>query len=163
MGLLHFWARFGELDSNRLQLIRILADSISLAFSNLKMKEDLLRQSIRDPLTQLFNRRYMEETLQLELARSERMESPLAIIMGDIDHFKSFNDKYGHLVGDQILQQVSAVMESNIRNGDVACRYGGEEFILILPGAPLESALQRAEFCVPRLKGHHLQRMVTRG
>jgi diguanylate cyclase (GGDEF)-like protein len=102
-------------------------------------------QAIRDSLTGLFNRRYLEETLQRELARASRSGRPLGIVMIDIDHFKNLNDTYGHRAGDAALQALGNLLAANTRGGDVTCRYGGEEFVLALPGATLEVAHGRAE------------------
>jgi diguanylate cyclase (GGDEF)-like protein len=87
----------------------------------------------------------MEETLDLEFARSARGDRPIGIIMLDIDHFKPLNDSCGHHAGDAVLRELAGVLKSRVREGDIACRYGGEEFVLILPEAPLELALRRAE------------------
>ncbi len=105
----------------------------------------LQEQAIRDSLTGLFNRRYLEETLQREIARSDRSGRPLGIVMIDIDHFKELNDAHGHRAGDVALQALGALLAANTRGGDVACRYGGEEFVLALPGTTLEVARERAE------------------
>jgi diguanylate cyclase (GGDEF)-like protein len=122
-----------------------VAEHIGLALSNLILRSDLRQLSIRDPLTGLFNRRYMEETLELEISRAERKEHSIGVIMLDIDHFKGFNDRFGHAAGDELLQALAQLIRSNLRAGDVACRYGGEEFVLILPEATEEVAARRAE------------------
>lgn len=152
VGLFHFYTPGVEMDKKRLAADRAISDSIVLALVNIKMREMLIQQSIRDPLTHLFNRRFMEETLRREVLRAERNKTALAVIMGDIDHFKRFNDYYGHSTGDQVLQKVSRIMESCIRGDDVACRYGGEEFVLIMPGMVLEVAQKRAEVLRERVK-----------
>jgi diguanylate cyclase (GGDEF)-like protein len=105
----------------------------------------LREQSIRDPLTGLFNRRYLEETLNRELARAKRHDLPLSLVMLDIDHFKTLNDTHGHLAGDEVLRGLASLIMESCRGDDLACRYGGEEFLLALPGMSLESAMQRAE------------------
>ncbi len=105
----------------------------------------LQEQAIRDPLTGLFNRRYLEETLQRELARAARSGRPLGIVMIDVDYFKEVNDRHGHMAGDIALQALGRLLAANTRGGDVACRYGGEEFAIALPGATLEAAHDRAE------------------
>jgi diguanylate cyclase (GGDEF)-like protein/PAS domain S-box-containing protein len=105
----------------------------------------LQEQAIRDSLTGLFNRRYLEETLQREIAQASRSGRPLGIVMIDIDHFKDLNDGYGHRAGDTALQALGQLLAANTRGGDVACRYGGEEFVVALPGATLEVAHARAE------------------
>jgi len=127
------------------QLAITVAEQISLGLSNLKLRETLHHQSIRDPLTNLFNRRYLEEYLQQEINRSIGDRECLGIIMLDIDYFKKFNDTFGHDAGDEVLRRVSKFIQLNIRRSDIACRYGGEELITILPGANLEQTKQRAE------------------
>ncbi len=126
------------------QFAHVVADSLALSISNLNLRESLRQQSIRDPLTGMFNRRYMEESLEREIARASRAGRPLAVIMMDIDHFKNFNDQFGHVAGDGILRELGAFFRSHIRGADIACRYGGEEFALIMPEASLEVAIQRA-------------------
>ena len=122
-----------------------LAEHVALALTNLKLRETLRNQSIRDPLTGLFNRRYMEETLEREMRRAERSQAPLGVVMLDLDHFKQFNDTYGHDAGDLVLRELGALLKTQIRGGDIACRYGGEEFTLILPETPLDTIRQRFE------------------
>ena len=114
-----------------------VAEHIALSLANLKLHETLRSQSIRDPLTGLFNRRYMEESLEREMRRASRGRHPVGIIMLDLDHFKQFNDAFGHDAGDALLREVGAVLQRSIRGEDIACRYGGEEFTLILPEASL--------------------------
>lgn len=123
----------------------VVAENIALTLANLRLRETLRNQSIRDPLTDLFNRRYLEETLELDLARSARDETPHACIMIDVDHFKRFNDTHGHEAGDAVLARVGRVLAAYVRKGDVACRYGGEEFTLLLRGASVADAVVRAE------------------
>jgi diguanylate cyclase (GGDEF)-like protein len=101
--------------------------------------------SIRDPLTGLFNRRYQEKSLERHLKYAQEHQQNLSIIMGDIDHFKSFNDKWGHQAGDIILVEIGKFLMHNIRQSDIACRYGGEELMLILPGTSLQEAKNLAE------------------
>jgi diguanylate cyclase (GGDEF)-like protein len=111
----------------------------------LSESEARLRElSIRDPSTGLFNRRYLEEALSLELIRAERKQYPVGIIMADIDHFKRFNDTFGHAAGDVVLVQVANSLRSHVRSSDVSCRYGGEEFVLVLPEASLKITQIRA-------------------
>jgi two-component system, cell cycle response regulator len=111
----------------------------------LSAREALREQAIRDALTGLFNRRYLEEALERELRRAEHGAEPLSVLMLDIDHFKRFNDTHGHAAGDALLRQLGALLEARTRREDVPCRYGGEEFVIILPGAPLDVALRRAD------------------
>jgi diguanylate cyclase (GGDEF)-like protein/PAS domain S-box-containing protein len=109
------------------------------------LQEKLRDLAVRDPLTSLFNRRYMEETLRRELSRSAREDQPLSLVMIDIDHFKQLNDTYGHPAGDLVLKELAALLLRHLRSEDIVCRFGGEEFVAILPGAPLLTAAQRAE------------------
>ncbi len=126
------------------QLAAAVAEQIGLAVTNLRLRETLRHQSIRDPLTGLFNRRYMEESLARELHRAAREGTSVSVIMLDLDHFKRFNDSFGHGAGDTLLRAIATVLQNGIRAEDIACRYGGEEFALILPGAPLPVAHTRA-------------------
>lgn len=123
----------------------MLRESLALGLVNLRLREKLRSQSVRDPLTALFNRRYLDESLEVEFARSVRSEQPIAVIMMDIDHFKIFNDTFGHDAGDVVLKEVAAVLARSTRRGDIAGRFGGEEFLLLMPGADAPRALARAE------------------
>ena len=131
--------------AEKCKLAKILADNIGLGIANLKLRESMRNMSIRDPLTGLFNRRYMQEALAQEQHRARRNAAKLAIIMIDIDHFKRFNDSFGHDGGDAVLRALGAFLKNNVRGSDVACRYGGEEFALILSPSTQEGARQRAE------------------
>jgi two-component system, cell cycle response regulator len=108
-------------------------------------REALREQAIRDSLTGLFNRRYLEEALARELRRAERGNLPLSLLMMDLDHFKDFNDLHGHAAGDAVLKELGMLLQQHTRREDVACRFGGEEFVLILPGASSEVAARRSE------------------
>lgn len=136
--------------------VDIFAENISLAMGNQRLRESLRNQSIRDPLTGLFNRRYLEEALELDLARAKRSGSSVSLIMGDADHFKQFNDSFGHDAGDLVLKRIAEVMRINIRKGDLACRYGGEEFIILLHSANVDEANARAEVIREAIKSMHL-------
>lgn len=109
-----------------------VAERVSLALANLKLRALLRDQSIRDPLTGLYNRRYLEESLNREMHRAQRMGRNLSLVMLDLDHFKRFNDTFGHQVGDILLKEVAGVIKGRVRAGDLACRYGGEEFSIIV-------------------------------
>ena len=120
-------------------------EQLALALANLRLQETLRTQSIRDPLTSLFNRRYLEVSLERELLRASRRALPFAVLMLDIDHFKRFNDSYGHEAGDALLAQFADVLKRTVRSEDIACRYGGEEFTVLLLEADAAAAWRRAE------------------
>ncbi|MCX7982239.1 MAG: diguanylate cyclase [Syntrophales bacterium] len=126
-------------------LLIIAIEYISLAFGNLQLQDQLMHQATRDALTNLYNRRYMEESLNREFYRCQRKGLPLSLIIIDIDFFKTINDRYGHDAGDFVLKKFSSYILQSIRKEDIACRYGGEEFVVILPETPLEAAVVRAE------------------
>jgi diguanylate cyclase (GGDEF)-like protein len=123
---------------------RLLGDQISIWLANFKLRESLSYLAIRDPLTNLFNRRFMVETLEREMAITTRSHDQTSVIQVDIDHFKGFNDLYGHAIGDAVLCGVAEVMLGLFRESDVPCRSGGEEFTLILPRCSWEIANVRA-------------------
>jgi diguanylate cyclase (GGDEF)-like protein/PAS domain S-box-containing protein len=151
LGLLHIGGRSTGTAEDALRLISDLKDLaitltelLSLSISNIKLRETLSLQSIKDPLTKLFNRRYMEENFQREIYRAARKQDHIGIMMVDIDHFKKFNDLYGHAAGDAVLVELANFFKLRIRGADIACRYGGEEFAFILPECSLENAVKRA-------------------
>ncbi|MBT4304531.1 MAG: diguanylate cyclase [Chloroflexi bacterium] len=163
MGVLHLRTEVAEDNSPEYEILNeplaiTTAENISLALANLKLSETLRHQSIRDPLTDLYNRRFMEETLSREIQRAARSKMPLGVIMLDIDHFKNFNDMFGHDAGDAVLRELGVFLKSHTRGSDIACRYGGEEFILILPETQLEVVHERAETIRSQVKNisiHH--------
>ena len=110
-----------------------------------KLRDELQEQAIRDPLTNAYNRRYLSEFLDKEVARAERENTPVTIVIMDMDNFKQFNDTYGHKCGDLILQSITKFLNEHSRRGDVVCRYGGEEFVILMPNASLETGYERAE------------------
>ncbi|HCF28714.1 MAG TPA: hypothetical protein DEV81_16260, partial [Cyanobacteria bacterium UBA11049] len=128
----------GTLTPAKQQLATTVAEHIALAMANLKLRETLQNQSVRDPLTGVFNRRYMEESLIREMQRCDRKQQPLSIVMIDVDFFKRFNDSFGHKAGDAVLRELAHLLQKSVRGSDIACRYGGEEFTLILPEASLD-------------------------
>ena len=127
------------------RLGRALADSMSLAVSNIALREKLLTQSLRDPLTGLYNRRYMEDALERYLSLAERNGVATSVLMIDLDNFKLINDEHGHAKGDAVLRDVAAQIVGGLRPSDVVCRYGGEELMVILPSCPMEDAASKAE------------------
>lgn len=148
IGLLHLRGRRKEgaeaLPDLKQQLAVMAADHVALALANLTLRETLRVQSIRDALTGLFNRRYLEESLSLELKNTRSRGTTLGVIMIDVDRLKQVNDTFGHEAGDAMLQTLGHWLHANVRTGDISCRYGGDEFILILPNASLEATTQRA-------------------
>jgi diguanylate cyclase (GGDEF)-like protein len=134
LGLLHVrFADGAQLGGARRDLAQRTAEQLSLALANLRLRDSLREQSIRDALTGLNNRRYLEESMERELARAARLGKPLAVFMLDVDHFKKFNDRFGHDSGDAVLRALGALLRASCRAGDLACRYGGEEFTVALP------------------------------
>lgn len=127
------------------ELAMSLGEQLGLMLGNLKLQESLRMQSIHDPLTGLFNRRYLEASLARELLRNTRHDRRLTLLMMDIDQFKRFNDMHGHDAGDELLQQFASMLRDRVRVEDISCRYGGEEFTVILPETDLEAGLARAE------------------
>ena len=133
----------------RQQLAVTVGETIKLSLYNLKLREDLREQVIHDPLTGLCNRRYLDESLSRELHRAQRGKSPLSIVMLDLDHFKPFNDTFGHDAGDALLRELAQVIQNKLRKSDICCRYGGDEFVLVLPDSSLADTQQRVEqICV---------------
>jgi diguanylate cyclase (GGDEF)-like protein len=128
-----------------LQLAGHIAEHIAISLSNLYLQEALRRQSIRDPLTGLFNRRYLEESVERELFRLARRELPAGFAMLDLDHFRSFNETFGHDGADSVLSAFGQFLRENLRKEDIACRYGGEEFCILFYESSLEDTLRRSE------------------
>ncbi len=119
------------------------------------LHDELQEQAIRDPLTGLYNRRYLDETLEREFSRARRASYPISVILMDIDEFKRVNDTYGHKSGDRVLNVLGEIIRQSIRAGDIPCRYGGEEFVIVLPDTPVEIAVQRAEQIRQRFRAIH--------
>jgi diguanylate cyclase (GGDEF)-like protein len=135
------------------RLARAMADSMSLALSNIALREKLRTQSLRDPLTGLYNRRYMEDALDRYVSLAERTGSPTSVLMIDLDDFKRLNDQHGHAKGDAVLRDIAAQLVGGLRPSDVVSRYGGEELMVILPGCSLEGAEIKAESLRARIEG----------
>ncbi|MBZ9936627.1 diguanylate cyclase [Mesorhizobium sp. BR1-1-16] len=128
-----------------------LADGMSLALSSIGLREKLRNQALRDPLTGLHNRRFMEEVLERFVLQAERRGSPIGAIMIDLDHFKRLNDQHGHAIGDAVLRDVAGTLLAALRRTDVACRYGGEELLVLLPDADLAATIAKAEIIRARI------------
>lgn len=122
-----------------------VTEQVALSLANLRLQEALRLQTIRDPLTGLFNRRYLEETVERELHRMTRREQPAGFVMMDLDHFKAFNDTFGHDGGDALLRAFGQFLREHLRREDIACRYGGEEFCVLFCEASLEDTVRLAE------------------
>lgn len=146
IGVLYFqMIAGGEIPESLTLMVNMFAKQVGLSIANLRLREALRNQSIRDPLTGIFNRRYLEETLEREVRRATRFEQSLGVLMLDLDHFKKFNDTYGHDAGDDVLRETAGFLSKCVRAEDVVCRYGGEEFVIILPAANLDATHSRAE------------------
>jgi diguanylate cyclase (GGDEF)-like protein/PAS domain S-box-containing protein len=147
LGILHFQAtpEVPTLADAELSLKTTFAGQIGLSIANIRLREALRTQSIRDPLTGLYNRRYLEEMMERETRRAVRAEHGLGVLMLDLDHFKKFNDTYGHEAGDAVLRSTAGLLGKSVRAEDIVCRFGGEEFVVILPMADLKASLARGE------------------
>jgi diguanylate cyclase (GGDEF)-like protein/PAS domain S-box-containing protein len=147
LGILHFQAtdEVPQLEASELSFKTTFAAQVGLSIVNIKLREALRTQSVRDALTGLYNRRYLEEVLERELRRASRAVQSLGILMIDLDHFKSFNDTYGHEAGDAVLREIGASLTKGVRAEDFVCRFGGEEFVVILPTADPAASRARAE------------------
>jgi diguanylate cyclase (GGDEF)-like protein len=149
VGVLYL-AQLGEspMTEAKQRLATAMAEHVAMALSNLKLHETLRTQSIRDQLTGLFNRSFMEESLELELRRAVRSQSPLSVIMLELDNFQLINENYGLDVGDSILRKTGLALQSKIRKGDIACRYTGQTYVVVLPQSDYEIGTKRSEiFC----------------
>ena len=147
LGIVHFQAtdETPEMDASELSFKTTFAAQVGLSIANIRLREALRTQSVRDALTGLYNRRYLEETLEREVRRAARAAQSLGVLMIDLDHFKNFNDTYGHDAGDAVLRETGPFLTKGIRAEDFVCRFGGEEFVVILPTADLEASRARAE------------------
>ncbi len=160
MGMLHLQKLFLDPEENFAAIepyAVTVAEAIAMALANLKLRETLREQAIRDGLTGLFNRRYLEETLERELSRSQHQGTNMGIIMMDLAHFKEYNETFSHEAGDELLCVLARYIQSQIRQEDIACRYGGEEFLLVMPGATPEAVLERVANLVEGVRHLHLQ------
>lgn len=155
IGILHLSGIEPDTLTETRQLAERLAPHISTAMSGILLREALRQQNVRDPLTNLYNRRYLEETMAREVVRATRSGAPFSLVMIDIDHFKRFNDDHGHQAGDIMLKAFAEHLTRYVRGDDIVCRYGGEEFILVLPGATTEQACERADAVRAQLASLH--------
>jgi diguanylate cyclase (GGDEF)-like protein len=128
------------------------AEQVSLAIANVKLSQELQDQSTHDPLTNLFNRRYFIERCARDFSKAKQSGALSAVIALDIDHFKKFNDNFGHDAGDVVLKSFSRVLIEHFRTDDIVCRMGGEEFCVLLPGASQAIGILRAESLLPKIQ-----------
>lgn len=135
----------GESPGSQRSLAVTVGEDIKLSLFNLRLREKLREQATRDPLTGLYNRRYLEDSLARELHRTTREGAPLCVAMLDLDYLKKFNDTFGHDAGDRVLRELGRVLSEKLRKSDISCRFGGEEFVLVLPGSSIEDARNRVE------------------
>jgi len=139
------------------QLFLTVGEGIKLSLSNLKLREQMRDQATHDPLTGLFNRRYLDDTLPRELNHARRRNAKTCIVMLDIDHFKRFNDTYGHEAGDLMLRELGRVLKGNIRKSDISCRFGGEEFVLVLLDTSIEDCQKYLGKVVENVKAQQVR------
>ena len=144
LGILYLAGDTALADNTR-TILGAMADRFSLSLINLRLRDSLLQQAIRDSLTGLYNRRYLEDTLEREMQRARRSAQSLSLLIADIDHFKRINDTYGHKGGDEVLKAFGQLLSTTFRAQDIPCRYGGEEFVMVLPETDLNDARRRAE------------------
>ena len=158
IGLLHLDFKHQDtIDRSIQNLAKTVAQNLAMSFANLQLQQKLRYQSFRDPLTGMYNRRYLQEALKKEIDRAQRKGQFVSIMMLDIDHFKRFNDVYGHSAGDLVLNQVGSYLLSEIRQYDIACRFGGEELIIVMPDINLENTVLGAERIREGIKSLHLE------
>ncbi len=144
-GVLHLISNESQVSDNEFKIATSAAEQIGLALANLQLRNDLRQQAIRDPLTEIYNRRYMKETLRQEFSRAKRLHTTIGLLMIDLDHFKKINDTFGHDTGDLVLRRVARELRKNSRAEDTVCRFGGEEFCLVCPDISLENAQYLAD------------------
>jgi diguanylate cyclase (GGDEF)-like protein len=129
----------------KLRLAVAMAEHVAMALSNLRLHETLRNQSIRDQLTGLFNRSFMEESLELELRRAARSQRPISVIMMSLDNFQMLSDSFGLDIADSVLRRTGMLLQANVRKGDIACRYSGQTYVVVLPNSNCEVSFKRAE------------------
>ncbi|MBZ0089403.1 MAG: diguanylate cyclase, partial [Thermoanaerobaculia bacterium] len=161
LGLLHVAFAAEALDGrsieSRREELEAIANALGLALGNLALREKLKSQSVRDALTGLYNRRFLEEALPREIERCRRRSLPLIVGMADLDHFKRLNDSWGHEAGDLAIQRFAETLRRNFRQEDILCRYGGEEFCLVLPECSLEDARRRCDQLLAQMRDNPIQ------
>lgn len=158
LGVLHLHGDLSQTNPEQWELLAItMSERVAIALANLKLRETLHTQAIRDSLTGLFNRRYLEQALDKEIRRSARLQRPMGLILLDVDHFKSYNDRFGHDTGDHILRVLATFLRSQVREQDFTCRLGGDEFVVVLPESHLQATFHRAEQISQEIKNLELR------
>lgn len=153
IGLIHFISPEAQEISNHAQELAIaFSNIVKIALVNIKLRQSLLELSLRDPLTGLFNRRYLMEYLPRELAQIKRDKTHLVVAMLDLDDFKKFNDQYGHEAGDEVLKFIGHELNDNFRSNDMACRFGGEEFLVVMVNVDMKTGVQKLERVREKIK-----------
>jgi len=153
IAMLHFNAPAGHVITGyQHQIINNFSEIIKLSLTNISLNETFREQAIHDPLTGLFNRRYLNENLPVMLKNATHAKLVLCVCMLDLDFFKNINDQYGHDAGDEVLKFIGALLTNNFRGNDIACRYGGEEFIIVLMGANLNHAMIKIEYICQEIR-----------
>lgn len=142
--------------AHRLALAERVGALLAACLLQIRLRESLRLKAIRDPLTRLYNRRFFDETLGREIANARRRDGSVGLLLIDLDHFKAVNDRWGHAVGDRVLCAFAEHLAQQVRAADVACRYGGEEFAVIMPGIPRADAIARADALRRSLHGLRL-------
>lgn len=157
LGAIHIMVEKENFTERLQEMALTMAEHLSLSMSNVNLRNSLKHQAVRDPLTNLYNRRYLDDALRRDILRTQRREASLGVLMIDVDHFKQFNDTYGHEAGDYVLQKIGVELSNSIRSEDIACRYGGEEFTVIIPEADIASIARRAAEILVRVRALDLQ------
>ncbi|WNC71034.1 sensor domain-containing diguanylate cyclase [Thalassotalea psychrophila] len=156
IGVVHFDIQ-GKLSDDRMMLVKSVVEHLGLAMANLKLQYQLRSQALKDPLTGLFNRRFLDENLELEISRANRHGKSLSLLMVDFDHFKRFNDNFGHDAGDYVLKEISTLLDKNTRKENSVCRVGGEEIAILLPETSKEDAALLADKLCSLVRKLHLK------
>lgn len=156
IGMMHLYMHDQEVSEEQLQLAFTICEQLGLALANLTLQEKLREQAVRDTLTGLHNRRFLEESIDHELMRAQRHNQSLSLLMLDMDHFKRFNDNFGHDAGDYVLKALSSLLVNGVRGEDMVCRVGGEELCIVLPNSKSEAAMEVADKLCNQVRDLHL-------
>lgn len=159
IGIMHLYFGSSEIEIDEIteQLAFSVAEHLGLALANLSLQEKLRSQALSDPLTGLFNRRFFEQKLTEHAMNSATSEQPLSLLMLDLDHFKRFNDNFGHDAGDFVLKEISALLKRSVGDDEIACRLGGEELAVLLPQSNMKQATEFANTLCEAVRSLHLE------